>query len=257
MDPITKRRFERLHNIGYLRLMQEMAMAMAAPFTWSCYSGGTLVKATNGTISFVNTGTAPIGITADHVYEEFLRDRSTFADVHCQFGGNTFDPEGYFIDRSSSQELDLATFRVPEIFLSSSIRRAYHHQAPVWPPSPLDGDEAILAGGFPNLLREDHPDRYDSAFQTYIGPASGVDGSRFFVDIDTEQLYWPGHEGETINNQWGGQSGGPVYRVIDADGDSEPVDRLELVGIIYQRYMTTVIARGLADVSADGTINRS
>lgn len=68
-------------------------------------------------------------------------------------------------------------------------------------------------------------------------------------------MHWPGHEGEQINDQFHGQSGGPVYRVIDANPErGEIVDRLELVGIIYNRVMELVLARPAGLVNADVTI---
>jgi len=64
-----------------------------------------------------------------------------------------------------------------------------------------------------------------------------------------------GHEGETINQNWGGQSGGPVYRVIDANlENAELLDRLELVGFIYNRVMDLVLARPAQFIKEDGTI---
>jgi hypothetical protein len=63
-----------------------------------------------------------------------------------------------------------------------------------------------------------------------------------------------GHEGEQINDLFHGQSGGPVYRVIDANPErGEVVDRLELVGIIYNRVMDLVLARPPGLINADGT----
>jgi hypothetical protein len=68
-------------------------------------------------------------------------------------------------------------------------------------------------------------------------------------------MHWPGHEGEQINDQFHGQSGGPVYRVIDANREAgQIVDRLEFVGIIYNRVMELVLARPAGLINADGNI---
>ena len=59
---------------------------------------------------------------------------------------------------------------------------------------------------------------------------------------------------EQINDQFHGQSGGPVYRVIDANpAAGEVVDRLEFVGIIYNRLMDLVLARPSALINAQHT----
>jgi hypothetical protein len=61
---------------------------------------------------------------------------------------------------------------------------------------------------------------------------------RISLDPNIPQLHWPGHEDEQINDEFHGQSGGPVYRVIDANLErGEPVDRLEFVGIIFRQLI--------------------
>lgn len=72
-----------------------------------------------------------------------------------------------------------------------------------------------------------------------------------------DDAYWPEHPDTPMNQDFGGQSGGPVYRIIDAnlkDGGSEPVDRLELVGFIYNKVLGAVLARPAALVRPDGTL---
>jgi hypothetical protein len=71
-------------------------------------------------------------------------------------------------------------------------------------------------------------------------------------------LYWPGHEGEQINTSFGGISGGPVYRVIDANRETgEPLDRLELVGIIDRQIMgDLILAKPARYNRPDGTLIR-
>ena len=74
------------------------------------------------------------------------------------------------------------------------------------------------------------------------------------LDPDPANLYWPGHEGETINTEWAGISGGPVYRVIDAIAGKELLARVEVIGFIYQRWQGIMLARPSTLVNADGTI---
>lgn len=65
----------------------------------------------NGTISYVDTGSRHIGITADHVYRQYLKDLEEHENVQVQFGGSTIYPEKRLIDRD--RELDIATFGEP------------------------------------------------------------------------------------------------------------------------------------------------
>src|SRR5688572_24368231 len=125
-SPEFKARVDRLVGTGYLKVLEDMVKSMCAPFWWSSRTREQAARVVgSGTICFVNTGTKHIGVTADHVFADYLKSKEMFPDVECQFGGNRFSPEDYLIDRSSENELDLATFTVPEVFVSASDR--YHH----------------------------------------------------------------------------------------------------------------------------------
>jgi hypothetical protein len=233
-----------------------MAQAMCAPFFWSAGPPGGAVILDSGTVCFINTGGAHIGVTADHVFAHYLAARGTHPDVECQFGGNTFAPENYLIDRSPETELDLATFRVPEVFVAGS-RNHYHYNAVAWPPpTPRDG-EVVLYGGYPQVLRNPDGGQVHFGFEYFISRISSAEPTRVVLDPGLDNLYWPGHDGEAINVKWAGISGGPVYRVVDAAPGGEPVDRLELVGFIYQRWQDVMLARPASLVNIDGTINRN
>jgi hypothetical protein len=70
-------------------------------------------------------------------------------------------------------------------------------------------------------------------------------------------VYCPGQGDQEINERFGGQSGGPVYRVIDQNLEiGETADRLEWVGMIYNLVDVLVLARPASMINADGTINR-
>jgi hypothetical protein len=111
---------DRLHAAGYLQQFSNMAMNMCVPFWWSSGPRGGAQVRQNGTLCYVNTGTRRIGITADHVYAGYLVDKAQHEEVECQFGGSTVNPEDRLIARS--ERYDLATFDVPEVFVSASFR---------------------------------------------------------------------------------------------------------------------------------------
>ena len=82
---------DRLH--AYLKAMSTLAETMCAPLWWS-------VKTETdqqarilgiGTISYVDTGTRKIGVSADHVYQDYLTNLAEYGStaVECQFGGST------------------------------------------------------------------------------------------------------------------------------------------------------------------------
>lgn len=123
-------RLDRLETSGYLPVFEKMLRSMCAPFWWSSrdQNDPLAVVRQNGTICFVNTGKRRIGVTADHVYQGYLADKGRCPDVECQIVNNTIDPESRLIDRSPETQLDLATFDIPEVFLS----QAEIHSAITW-----------------------------------------------------------------------------------------------------------------------------
>lgn len=236
-----------------------MAMNMCAAFWWSSSDGVEAEIRGNGTICYVNTGVRRIGITCDHVFQGYLDDKTRFPDVECQFGNNTFDPESRLIDRSPISEFDLAVFDVPEVFVSAS-NENYFHNAPQWPPMPAATTDVVMYGGYPQVLRSRRKGEHkvDFPFQWIATKVNDANSARIALEPGIATLHWPGHEGETINTSFHGQSGGPVYRVIDAAPDKgEVVDRLELIGIIDRQFMgDLVLARPVGIVGADGCLIR-
>lgn len=244
---------DRLHAAGYLQQYSNMAMNMCVPFWWSHGPQGGAQVRLNGTLCYVSTGTRRIGITADHVYAGYLADKAAYDAIECQFGGSTINPEDRLIARSA--RWDLATFDVPEVFVNASVREVYYHNALQWPPNPIQPREVTLHGGFPQVLRNPRTGEVDFPFQWFATRVNEANDERIALDPNIPNMHWPGHEGEQINDQFHGQSGGPVYRVIDAKPErGEVVDRLELVGIIYNRVMELVLARPAGLINADGTI---
>jgi hypothetical protein len=244
--------FARLERSGYLKAFSEMARHMCVPFWWSEQPAGEdPVILQNGTICLVATPERTFGVTADHVYAKYLDDLANRPDVECQFGSGTIKPEYREIGRDAA--LDLATFDFPEVALS---RGAYFHRPYRWPPEALKAGELVLHGGYPQVLRNPRTGEVDFGFQWFISRVNDANEERISLEPDAEHVYWPDHEGEQINQDWGGQSGGPVYRVIDASAEAgEALDRLELVGFIYNRLGDLVLARPARFVNADGTIH--
>ena len=257
MDETFEQHIDRLDKSGYLKNYSGMAMNMCGAFWWSTQPEGkeaTILQ--NGTVCFVNTGSRHIGITCDHVFQGYLDDKRQHENVECQFGNNRFDPEKYLIDRSPESKYDLATFEVPEVFVTASLRH-YHHNALKWPPDPAIDKNVLLYGGYPQVLRDPKGNQVEFPFQWFVSPVSSIDPDRMILDPVLDRLYWPGHEGEQINMKWWGQSGGPVYRVVDASPVGSVVDRLELVGFIYRQWgTTTILARPAFLVDANGEIHQ-
>ena len=141
---------------------------MCAPFWWSVAKPEDTAARIlhNGTICYVDTGSRRIGITASHVYIEYLADKENHGAeaIECQFGDSTIYPEKHVI--ADSERWDIATFDLPDVFVGGAIRnrKSYHH-AVRWPPQCAQKSDAVIFGGFPGVLREEKGSTADLPFQ--------------------------------------------------------------------------------------------
>jgi hypothetical protein len=251
MDPWRKAQFDKLKASGYLDAYEDMVRRMNVPFFWSDADG--LILA-NGTLCLIDTGTRKIGVTCDHVYDEYLKARLKDDHVETQFGGTTVYPETRLIARD--HVLDLATFDVPEVLVYAS-EESFYHTPPKWPPNPVSMEDVVLYGGYPQSERIVRHGNVNSGFQYFATRVNSVDPEKIALEPSVQDVYWPGHDGEPINDRFGGHSGGPVYRVIDGGMNGELLDRVELVGFIYNKVFDLIFARHVRHVGAGGTLASS
>lgn len=224
-------------------------MGLCAPFWWHGNDElGRYRVLHNGTLCFINTGTRYIAVTADHVYQQYLVDRDRFDLLVCQFGGAVVDPERQLIDRSASA--DLATFEASEVLVASTGSSVHH--ALQWPPPMLGTRDVVLYGGFPGLLRQEFEKTTDFPFQTFATAITESSTSNIVLHVDLPNLHWPSHPNEAINPNLGGQSGGPVFRIVEGD----PIDRLEVAGFIYEynENLDVMFAKHAHRIGPDGGI---
>ncbi len=163
MDGKRKAQFDRLEASGYLPTMRQLIMRMATPFWWHGLDDhGHYRVLHNGTLCVLHTGVCQFGVTADHVYRQYLLDKDRFSSFGCQFGGATADPEEWLIDRN--RNADLATFRIPDVTLG--LANLYPHYPVQWPTEPVREREVVIYGGYPGSLREEQEVAVESPFQT-------------------------------------------------------------------------------------------
>lgn len=253
VDLKMRARFDLLDKSGYLAGFWKMAMNMTAPLWWTVKNAEGPEEIRNGTICLIRAPGAVLGVTADHVFNQYLVDRQAGVVVSCQIAGATWEPRDYLVDRSAGAELDVAVFRLPEFIVWSS-PDIYPHEPLVWHPPPVLPGDVLLYGGYPQALRGEGDATVDFRFQSFATRVGDVSSSRIVLNPAPSNLYWPGHDGEAINEDWGGQSGGPVYRVIDANPPHELIDRLELVGVITDKVFGQIVAVPITCVHHDGTI---
>ena len=140
-------------KLGPVAALQVIAKVMSAPLFWHDQTrplGRRVLH--NGTCCLVNTGDRLIGITACHVYDQYVADRRAVPQLDCQLGRTLFDPTANLIDRN--QQLDVATFALDEATVRAS-GGAAHQPAVAWPAPPPPVGSRVMLGGFPGQLRSD------------------------------------------------------------------------------------------------------
>ena len=249
MDEKRKAIFNQLEGRGYLPELRKLVMQSAAPFWWfGIDEFGRHRVFHNGTLTVFRSGVRQIGVTADHVYAQFLNDKALLKGFGCQFGGITADPEKWLIDRN--QRADLATFEIPDVVLG--LAKLYPHQPLHWPTEQVGIGDVVMCGGYPGSLREEREGEIESPFETLSLAVTSSFTLHFGLQLDIANVHWPFHEGEQINARLGGMSGGGVYRVV-----ADPIERVELVGFIYEysEQFDLMFARHARFVAQDGTIH--
>lgn len=225
---------------------------MCAPFWWHLaeHAAGEILH--NGTVCFVDTGVRVIGVTAEHVYRRYLLNREADKDFVCQFGDLTVWPEARLIDRD--RQLDLATFDLPE--LAERKERFLSNRPVKWPPPRLNARDAVIYGGYPGASRQSGLWKSIFAFKTVTGFVHDVTPQNIVLFANYQNIYWPSRpEGEEVNTNPAGVSGGPVYYV---DETGPQYSYLELAGFIYEYHVSleTVLARHADVIRDDGTLAR-
>ena len=248
MKPSRRSSIDSAERAGYLPALSSIAKAMCVPFWWHGrdHSGGYSILY-NGTVCFLDTGSRRIAFTADHVLAQYIADIERDSEVVCQFGSATVAPETRIIDRNPN--LDLATIDVSDVLVGST--GGSFHLPITWPTKPLLESDALLLGGYPGTLRVEKAVTADLPFQWIAGKVNSTSNSNIGIHLDLANLHWPLHPGETFNKQLGGMSGGPVFRFV-----SYPIERLELVGVIYEYHegYELMLARPAQFIHSNGLI---
>jgi len=221
--------------------------AHSVPFWWHGPRDAAGVILHNGTLCRVNTGTRVIGVTAHHVYNKYLEERTADKLFTCQFGPTTVNPEDLLIDEN--RRLDLATFDLPEV--GGQHERSVSER---WPPERPKPGDLVMYGGIPGT-----PRRVDMAteqahfiFDTITGFITDVGYESILIRVDYDKLLDADNlEGEIVSTVGRGTSGGPVYRINES---VEPFN-LELVGFIAEAD-NVLLARHASLIRSDGTIER-
>jgi hypothetical protein len=249
IDSVAKARADIWQAKGYLPKIGDLAKSYCAPFWWhDQYARPPFAVKANGTMTFIDTGAAKLGVTAHHVLAEW-RAASSDRRLVCQVGAISFhEPIMHLIDESEAA--DLAVFDVSDVFLDGT--RATWHRPATWPPSPeVQQGDIVVITGYPGVGRIELGNETSFLTPWFLTRAHQASDSHLAFGLDLAGAHAPGGVGLPSGTDLGGLSGGPVFRVRE-----EPLVTLELVGICYQGScgIDVMRARRASAIAADGRI---
>ncbi len=202
---------------GYLASFTARLESACAPVIYRARSG----KRHNGTMTFLDTGDATLGLTAAHVVEALQRECSD--ENPCQVGSGIL-PLGTLV--GCHPVLDLAAFRFSPEFVTDLGKKPM--VADQWPPAALEDGEVIAFAGYPGCERREVEGRFDMGFLFSLTKAQCVSDTGFGGDMAFRTSFSADESRFAEDASLGGWSGGPVFRLKKV-----PIDEPELVGIIY------------------------
>ena len=251
---------------------QEMALAnvvadftrkVARPLIWHDVRKSWPKRLLGGTCFILRFDAGLIGVTAEHVIEEFEKEaKKPGTKIVCLLRTVLFDLTDAILDRDA--ELDIATFSVTEDQLIRSEAVAIDCRQG-WPPPQPERGTALSLAGFPEKLKK--ASSYSSVeFRAYV--------NQLFVEDVTEHeiiaTYEPQRdirvraaaEFPDLGANLSGCSGGPVLMHVERNG----CQRWFPVGLIIrgaggspEGAMTEfdiIRMRRINVIRQDGTINR-
>jgi hypothetical protein len=220
-----------------IREYRSWAELLCAPVFWRMSDG----RMNNGTVTFLRTTEAVLGITNAHVADGLANSN----DRGWQLGNAQFDPKRII---ARHPQLDLATYQLSDVFLSAAGKDAA--TVSVWPPNRPSLDEPIALGGYPGRYREVSGGNVSFGFAWFAGKVNVEGDATIGIVLNLDESIATTPERIPAHANLGGCSGGPVFRIVESNG----IERLELAAIIDQcsSVSETVLARPLSILAADG-----
>jgi len=235
----------------YGREISNLASSYTSAIFW--ISAASNVETSNGSIFFINCGNGPFAVTADHVYEGYIKNKNIDPFLRCQIGNVPFVPENRLIDRD--KELDIATFAIDAKEIKADGKVVHAVNPNNWPPKPPDVGKGIFFAGYPKAYRKDKiPEKIE--FGTYVGvlTVTSVSESHIVCQYDRDEIVnMFGNETLPERQYLGGLSGAPLWTLVQTE-----IFSWRLGGIIYE-FSTDyelLYARRPDCISTDGHILR-
>jgi hypothetical protein len=236
----------------------QSGLDFAVPLWWLLDDRETGLCLRNGSAFLADLGRGPIGITAAHVYREYLAAKRASVSIGCQLGSALIEPETRLI--CCRDDLDIATFRMSASEVEQIGKSVASHGPPQWAPlNPAVGNFAFFAG-FPAQSRVLTP-TVDFATAPYFAmtPITSITDHQIACRFDRERaIDFSGSGLPPQGYDMGGVSGGPLLiPTLIRDGDVEGAV-WRFAGVIVQAakgdmFEQVVAVRGHY-VHADGQV---
>ena len=210
----------------------------------------------SGSAVFVDTGKQKILITAEHVISGFEKELQDNNQATLLLAGGRDNTVPEIITEwqviSNSKVRDIATIKIPDDFLISTIGKEYV-QLNTWPQNRVTIDEEALLVGYPAGLREVSKRGLELPIVTAKLPISSVSERGFLLAEAMEKREIEFYkEGLPVLTSLGGMSGSPVFVSRESI--------YELVGVFYEGNggaRGPMFATHLDVLNDDGTIDFS
>ena len=120
-----------------------------------------------------------------------------------------------------------------------------------WPPNPPEEGSLVLLGGFPGAYRQERRGEVEFGFVWIAGNVDSTSDRNVGMVLRLETSMPVGQERVPPQTDFGGWSGGPVFRVVETG-----VGYIEMVGIIYEYSAGAeiVLAHPLTHIAASGNM---
>lgn len=226
-----------------------------APLFFESISDQPKSKINNGTIFFCSTGTKILGVTAYHVYKEYLNAKKNKSLITSQIGNTKVENlEKFYID--GDEKIDIATFEINVKTIKNIGKKILNGSQKTWPPEqPKIGDTVFFAG-YPGQERIASAATINFGIYGAIPIIKTINNNDLVCQFEREYMIDLSGKGLPDENyKFGGLSGAPIIAI---DKNESGILTWRLAGIIHEANSEyqIICARRCDFIFPDGKLNK-
>lgn len=224
MEPMTQERAIHLSMGEYGEETLKLVASFVAPIFWVRQADDGTDIINNGSMFFIDAGQGLFAVTANHVFEAYLKAKRSSPRIKCEIVPNcfeppgretvSFDPEASLID--SDPEFDIATFQISP----AEMEQIGSTVLTTWPPMVPQMGFGVAFAGFPGHERRIVGPR-EICFRPFPVLAVPTSVNDRLISCQTERdsiVKSPGFSEAPPNYDTSGMSGGPLLTHIEQNG---------------------------------------